>query len=179
LLIFMGAQHTQLSCPRGGKRETEPPGVAKCASLGQKVQAGCLHGDLGRSNGPAPHERSDRLGHQLVDRLIDRGRNLPAGLVEAVRSISLGRPDLVGRLPNVRCPTLFIAGSDDAMWRPQLAAEQAALVPNARCETVMHAAHCAPLEHPRETASLIRAHWSRVDRKSDASAENTVGQAGV
>jgi pimeloyl-ACP methyl ester carboxylesterase len=86
-------------------------------------------------------------------------RHAPS-LALAVRSISLDRPDLVDQLPNVRCPTLFVAGADDAMWPPELASEQAALLPHGRCETLARAAHLGPLEHPHETASLVRAHWS-------------------
>jgi pimeloyl-ACP methyl ester carboxylesterase len=84
-----------------------------------------------------------------------------AGLADAVRSISLGRPDLVGELPRLGCPTLFIAGADDAMWPPALAAQQAAQIPDGRCETLAGASHLGPLERPRETAELLRAHWAR------------------
>jgi pimeloyl-ACP methyl ester carboxylesterase len=98
---------------------------------------------------------------ELQATVRDCVRNAPR-LAEAVRSISLGRPDLVSQLPNIGCPALFVAGSDDAMWPPELAAKQAALLPKGRCETLPRAAHLGPLEHPRETASLLRAHWSAV-----------------
>ena len=83
-------------------------------------------------------------------------------LGEAVRSISIGRPDLVPELPRVQCPTLFVAGGDDLMWPPALAASQAARIPGARCETLAGAAHLGPLERPAETAALLRAHWAGV-----------------
>ncbi len=82
------------------------------------------------------------------------------GLTSAVRSISIHRKDLVPELHRVRCPTLFIAGGDDAMYPPSLAAAQAARIAGARCETLAGTAHLAPLERPQETASLLRSHWA-------------------
>jgi pimeloyl-ACP methyl ester carboxylesterase len=93
-----------------------------------------------------------------------------AGLAEAIRSISIRRRDLVSELPRVRAPTLFIAGGDDAMWPPAVAAAQAARVPGGRCDVVPGAAHLAPMERPRETAALIRAHFAACARREGAAA---------
>jgi pimeloyl-ACP methyl ester carboxylesterase len=97
--------------------------------------------------------------HELVRASVRRAPR--AGLAEAVRSISIRRPDLLPELPRVRCPSLFVAGGDDAMWPPELAAVQAAHLPGARCETLAGASHLGPLERPAETAALLRAHWAR------------------
>jgi len=94
--------------------------------------------------------------HHHVQRAV---REAPRrGLAEAVRSISLGRPDLVSALPEVGCPTLFVAGSDDKMYPPVVAAAQAARLPQGRCETLTGAAHLGPLEQPRQLAAFVRAH---------------------
>ena len=96
---------------------------------------------------------SDRAHHEYVRHCM---RAAPKGGIPlAVRSISLGRADLIPELPRITVPTLFIAGADDAMWPPTLAREQAALIPGARCETVRGAAHLVPLECPAETAALV------------------------
>ncbi len=87
------------------------------------------------------------------------------GLSTAVRCISLGRQDLLAELPRIACPTLFVAGADDAMWPPELAAKHAALIPDGRCERLAGAAHLGPLERPHEVKELLLAHW----RQGDAS----------
>jgi pimeloyl-ACP methyl ester carboxylesterase len=89
-----------------------------------------------------------------------------AGLAEAVRSISLGRPDLVPELARIRCPVLFVAGKDDAMWSPELAAAQARPIPLARCETLAGAAHLGPLERPTEATALLRGHWAAASARA-------------
>lgn len=40
----------------------------------------------------------------------------PRALVNAVRSISLGRPDLTPLLSRVRARTVFVTGADDELW---------------------------------------------------------------
>ena len=88
-----------------------------------------------------------------------------AGLVRAVRSISLGRGDLVGELPAVRCPALLVAGADDRMYPPERAARECARLPAGRSLIVAAAAHLVPMERPRETAALVRSHLQRVGER--------------
>jgi pimeloyl-ACP methyl ester carboxylesterase len=82
------------------------------------------------------------------------------GLIHAVQSISLGRPDLVDALAGVACPTLFVVGAEDAIWPPSLAASQAQRLARGRCEVLAGAGHLGPLERPAETVALLRAHWA-------------------
>ncbi|HEY5937279.1 MAG TPA: alpha/beta hydrolase [Kofleriaceae bacterium] len=89
--------------------------------------------------------------HEVVRRCI---RESP-GIALAIHSISLGRPDLRPELSRVTVPTLFIAGGDDPMWKPDVAARDAALLPDGRFVTVPAAAHLVPLERPTETAAAI------------------------
>ena len=49
-----------------------------------------------------------------------RGMNR-AALTNAIVSISLRRPDLTSQLTQIRCPTLFVTGSDHAGWTPEQA----------------------------------------------------------
>jgi len=109
-----------------------------------------------------------RSSHEEVRRVV---REAPrAGLIETIRSISIRRADLVGELPKVACPTLFVAGSDDAMWPPDVAAAQASRIPGARSVTLPGAGHLGPLERPGETAALIRSHLGEVARNAGAAA---------
>ncbi|WP_205624727.1 alpha/beta fold hydrolase [Vulgatibacter incomptus] len=102
---------------------------------------------------------SPSAGARLHDEVRLAVRRAPA-LAEAVRSISLGRGDLLPDLPRVSCRALFVAGSDDALWPPELAATQASRLQRGRAESVAGAGHAVPLERPRETAALLRAHWA-------------------
>lgn len=96
--------------------------------------------------------------HEVVRRCI---RESP-GIALAVHSISLARPDFRPELSRVTVPTLFIAGGDDAMWKPEVATRDAALLPDGRCVTVPAAAHLAPLERPVETAAAITSFLASV-----------------
>jgi pimeloyl-ACP methyl ester carboxylesterase len=87
-----------------------------------------------------------------------------AGLVRAIRSISLGRKDLTADLARVSCPTLVVAGADDVMYPPSAAAADAARIPGARCETLPGSAHLGPLEQPKAVVNLLRAHWAALRR---------------
>ena len=107
-----------------------------------------------------------------------------AGLANAMVSISLGRPDLTPRLASIRCPTLFVTGSDHAEWtgeqaeceEPAARQGSAAVVPDTAylipLEASSHAliagsaavvpdtAYLTPIESPESTIRLVRDHWS-------------------
>jgi len=104
--------------------------------------------------------------HEEVQRVV---REAPrAGLMETIRSVSIRRADLVGELAKIACPTLFVAGGDDAMWPPDIAAAQASRIPGARSVTLPGAGHLGPLERPRETAGFIRAHLREAARNASS-----------
>jgi len=79
----------------------------------------------------------------------------PGGIRNAVVSISLHRASLVDDLSRITVPTLFVAGSDDALWPSDLAREQASRLRDGRFEQVPAAGHLAPLERPRETLAVL------------------------
>ena len=49
-------------------------------------------------------------------------------LANAMVSISLGRPDLTPRLAAIRCPTVFVTGSDHSEWTPDQAEAKSRLL---------------------------------------------------
>jgi pimeloyl-ACP methyl ester carboxylesterase len=81
------------------------------------------------------------------------------GMREAIRSISLNRPDATDLLGAVRAPTLMITGADDAMCTQIDAARWASQVPAGRSLVVAGAGHLAPLFDPH-TADVIVDFWS-------------------
>jgi pimeloyl-ACP methyl ester carboxylesterase len=102
--------------------------------------------------------RDPEAGALVLDCL--RGMNR-AGLVNAVVSISLRRTDLTSRLAQIRCPTLFVTGSEHTGWTPEQG--QAAVRPLAdgATEVIPNVAYLIPLEAPDRTVELVRDLWAQ------------------
>jgi pimeloyl-ACP methyl ester carboxylesterase len=81
-----------------------------------------------------------------------------SGMSEAIRSISLNRPDASDRLAEVLAPTLMLAGANDPMCTPADTVAWAAQIPSGRSLVVPGAGHLAPLTDPH-TADLIADFW--------------------
>ena len=84
-----------------------------------------------------------------------------AGLINAVVSISLRRPDLTSRLAQIRCPTLFVTGSDHTGWTPEQAERAGRMLADGATEVIPNAAYLIPLEAPDRTIKLVRDFWAR------------------
>jgi pimeloyl-ACP methyl ester carboxylesterase len=106
---------------------------------------------------PATHARNPQAADYVRAQIgsADRRR-----LRNAVESISLGREDLTGLLPDIRVPTLFVTGTDHTGFTPEQARESIALVPGGKLVIVTDAAYLAPLEQPAETARIVRTFWA-------------------
>jgi pimeloyl-ACP methyl ester carboxylesterase len=81
-------------------------------------------------------------------------------LANAMRSISLGRPDLTPRLDAVRCPSVFVTGSDHEGWTPEQAEAKSRLLVKGSVAVVPDTAYLTPLEAPAETIRIIRDLWA-------------------
>jgi pimeloyl-ACP methyl ester carboxylesterase len=100
--------------------------------------------------------RADRAAGAIVmTSFIRAGR---PGMREAIRSISLHRPDATDQLAAVKAPTLMVTGADDAMCTPADTATWAARVPAGRSLVVPGAGHLAPL-FDAHTADVITDFW--------------------
>jgi pimeloyl-[acyl-carrier protein] methyl ester esterase len=64
--------------------------------------------------------------------------------------------DLRGRLPDIRCPTLWIFGTHDALVPPAVAERVEILMPGALTAVVQGAAHAPHLSHPHRTREIVR-----------------------
>jgi pimeloyl-ACP methyl ester carboxylesterase len=82
-------------------------------------------------------------------------------LRNAVISISLGREDLTGLLPEIATPTLMVTGSDHVGFTPAQAEAAAHRMRNGRAAVAPDAAYLVPLEAPTTTSALIREFWAR------------------
>lgn len=107
----------------------------------------------------APSTRATRP--ELVDYVVEAA-SLPgrARTARAMRSIVIGRPSLVERLPSIAAPTLVVATDDDPTWPVDVAAREAARLPRGRFEVVAGARHVPLLEATDATAALL-ADWLR------------------
>jgi pimeloyl-ACP methyl ester carboxylesterase len=80
-------------------------------------------------------------------------------LANAMVSISLKRPDLTSRLSAIRCPTLFVTGSDHPEWTPEQAVAKSRLLASGSVATVDDTAYLTPLEAPEATIRYLRGLW--------------------
>lgn len=82
----------------------------------------------------------------------------------AMRSISLARPDLTPRLGGVRCPTIFVTGSDHRGWTPEQAEVKCRLLAHGSVVIVPDTAYLTPLEAPVDSVRIIRDAWAASPR---------------
>ncbi len=70
----------------------------------------------------------------------------------------LGRIDSRPGLAAITCPTLIIAGRDDALLSPEASVEMAEAIPGAAMVMVENCGHLATLEQPEALTALLR-YW--------------------
>lgn len=68
----------------------------------------------------------------------------------------MGRIDSRPHLAKIACPTLVLAGREDALMPVELLEELARGIPNARLAIVEGSGHTASLEQPEEVTDLLR-----------------------
>jgi pimeloyl-ACP methyl ester carboxylesterase len=100
---------------------------------------------------PARHEDAPLLG-AFIDMAEELGVEAFARQIEAI----IGRADARPLLPQIKVPTLVIAGKDDKLITPDNSEEIAAGIPGARLETVEHCGHMGMIERPETYTNLLR-----------------------
>lgn len=80
-------------------------------------------------------------------------------------SAQASRIDLRPLIRALRCPTLVVAGADDALAPLAAQKEAAALLPRARLEVLAGCGHLSPLERPEEVSSLLQDWLIDLDRR--------------
>jgi pimeloyl-ACP methyl ester carboxylesterase len=106
---------------------------------------------------PTTRTHDPDAGALVLDCLHGMNR---AALVNAVVSISLRRRDLTSRLGQIRCPTLFVTGSDHTGWTPEQAQAAGRLLADGATEVIPNVAYLIPLEAPDRTVRLISDFWA-------------------
>lgn len=88
----------------------------------------------------------------------------PVGLANSLRGMGTGRQaQLWDRLPDLRMPTLLLAGEIDTRYC-QIAQEMAAAMPNAQVAVVPNAGHSVHLEQPAAFDAAVMAFLRAQDR---------------
>ncbi len=96
-------------------------------------------------------------------------------LADAMVSISLRRPDLTPRLASIRCPTVFVTGSDHPEWSGDQAAASSQRLVNGSSAVVPHTAYLTPLEAPLETVRIVRDLWRGTGAAAGAARQSGPG----
>ena len=85
-------------------------------------------------------------------------------MYDAIRWLSLSRPDLTPVLGQLGTPTLIITGQDDPMWTVPAARAAAAHLRHGTMTVLPGAGHIGPLIHRTPAAAdLITAFWREPD----------------
>lgn len=88
--------------------------------------------------------------------------NTATGLASSLRTCGTGRQaDLWGRLGQIRCPTVVVAGQHDEKFA-DIGRRMTALLPDARFVAVAGAGHAVHLERPDVVAGLIGEEMAEV-----------------
>ncbi len=97
----------------------------------------------------------------LRDELASRPEPDPSALALGLNL--LRDEDLRGRLPDIRCPALWLFGSHDTLVPARVAERIELLMPNAQTRIIAGAAHAPHLSHPDATAQAISAFLAGLD----------------
>ena len=79
----------------------------------------------------------------------------PDNFVDQQRVI-MGRPDSRPDLGRIRCPTLIVAGEEDAITPPEVHLDLARHIDNASIELIPDCGHMSAMERPAEVSALLR-----------------------
>lgn len=153
-----------------------------------------LFATLASADGPAQRQRREgyaelvragRFSEVVKARLpilLHPARRQDPGLLETIRSMALqtgadaflrqqqaimDRPDSRPDLPTIRCPTIVVAGRDDAIASLDDARALAAGIRNAHLHVLDDCGHLSPLEQPRAVNALLR-RWLTRDAPAPA-----------
>jgi pimeloyl-ACP methyl ester carboxylesterase len=100
----------------------------------------------------------DRLADRPLEALVE-AMALGVGF-EAFRrqqEAIIGRVDSRPHLAAIACPTLVVAGREDAIMPMEVSEEMARGIPGARLAVLEHCGHLSTLECPEEATALLRA----------------------
>jgi pimeloyl-ACP methyl ester carboxylesterase len=113
-----------------------------------------------------PREKLDRLRyHDLAKNPVDLGKLADEELLTVARNSEtlalltwepyMHNPKLKHRLHRVNAPTLFLRGASDGIVSAEYLTRYAALLPQARIDTIAEAGHLPHVEQPQATVAKV------------------------
>lgn len=105
-------------------------------------------------------KRTDPEGRRIVREAFVKADRV--GMHRSMHAMMLRRPDISGLLPTLSAPVLVVAGSEDRMWLPAVAARSARTIPQGGCAVVDGAHRLPALERPEAVLTHVREFWQRV-----------------
>lgn len=129
----------------------------RIAAIEQGGLEAVVDATLQRWFGPATHAEHPALVARWRRRVLSTPLAGYLGACHAVMHV-----DTLGRLPQLRLPTLVIAGSADASTPPAMAQAIAQAVPDAQLVVLEGAAHLGALEQPAAFESALRGFLARL-----------------
>ena len=109
------------------------------------------HSTLDLSIAKSRHQDS-ALKQAIIDMALDTGVDAWAKQTRAI----MGRPDSVGMLGKIKCPTLVVVGDEDQLTPPDLAAEMAEGITGAQLEVITDCGHMSSMERPDVVTKLLK-----------------------
>ena len=150
-----------------------PDRVRSLALLNTNARADSAESSENRRRLIALSERDfDAVFAALLPRLVHPERLADAALTGVLRAMAravgpevfrrhqqaiIARPDSRPHLAAITCPTLVVAGREDAIMPLEVSQEMATGIPGARLEVIERCGHVSSLEHPETVTALLRA----------------------
>ena len=88
-------------------------------------------------------------------------QNNPAGVAGGLRALA-ARSDSTPLLARIACPAICVAGEEDSITPPEVAADMAARIPGAEVEILAGAGHLSNLEAPQAFNEVLKALLQKV-----------------
>ncbi|MDR7486101.1 MAG: 2-succinyl-6-hydroxy-2,4-cyclohexadiene-1-carboxylate synthase [Armatimonadota bacterium] len=137
--------------------------AARDAALAAEIERDGIEAFVARWEQHPLFASQARLAGDVWAALRDRRlRNSPVGLANSLRGLGVGaQPPMHDFLPDIRVPTLLVAGALDPQYCA-LGREMAARIPGAQLEIVPDAGHAVHLEQPLAFRRLVLEFLAKV-----------------
>lgn len=145
-----------------------PEGAARREAIAQAVlrdgsRAG-VDAMIGQVFGPGfPSARREEWARRMAE-------NPPIGVAAAARALA-GRADSFPTLPRIDCPTLVVAGDQDAITPPDLMRDMHQRIRGSEFAVVPDSGHVPPVEQPERFAAAIRRFLERLESGARATGQ--------
>jgi pimeloyl-ACP methyl ester carboxylesterase len=104
----------------------------------------------------------------LVERLLEIMREIPADLVCRSQRAMMDRHDFTEELHQIGIPTLIIAGEEDSITPESVMASMASSVPQSSFKAIPGSGHLSPMENPTDWNQVFRSFASFLERPENS-----------